>query len=226
MTARKPLALLVCGAIRREVAAVARRSGWEADVHTLPALHHLDPRRIVAAARQRLPVLQDRYDRVVMVYGDCGTAGRLDALLAEVGATRPAGAHCYEMLGGAVLEAALTECPGTFILTDWLVRAFDRVVVQALGLDRYPELQATYFAHYEAVLYLQQFPTPALTAQAERIARYLGLPLEIRPTALDEMTRRLAAVIDGAGGAPQASPPPGASACRECPAGGNRLSLQ
>ena len=37
---------------------------------------------------------------------------------------------------------------GTFFLTDYLVRFFDRLVMEGLGLDRHPELLADYFGNY------------------------------------------------------------------------------
>jgi len=111
----------------------------------------------------------------------------------EFGAARVKGPHCYEMLAGADLFARVSdERPGTFFLTDWLVRNFDRAVVRGLGLDRYPELKEMLFGNYEAVLYLRQVPNPRLAIKAEEIATYLGLPLEINDVGLGELESRLA----------------------------------
>ena len=69
--------------------------------------------------------------------------------------------------------------PGTYLLTDFLVRSFDRTVVAELGLDRYPELREDYFGHYSRVVWLAQQPDPALRALAEAAADRLGLPLTV-----------------------------------------------
>jgi hypothetical protein len=186
-------AFVICGALGKEVKEIVDRRGWDVDIYGVSALLHLYPSRIVEELREKLHALRPRYEHLVVVYGDCGTTGRLEPILDEVGASRVKGPHCYEMLAGAELfERVSDERPGTFFLTDWLVRNFDRAVVRGLGLDRYPELKSMLFGNYEAVLYLRQVPNPRLAAKAEEIAAYLGLPLEINDVGLGELESRLA----------------------------------
>ncbi|HET9410918.1 MAG TPA: DUF1638 domain-containing protein [Candidatus Dormibacteraeota bacterium] len=190
-------ALVICGALGSEVKDIVDRRGWDVEIHGLSALLHLYPSRIVIELRRKLEELQPRFDRLVVVYGDCGTAGRLDPILDEFRAARVRGPHCYEMLAGAELfEKVADEKPGTFFLTDWLVRNFDRAVVRGLGLDRHPEIKQMLFGNYEAVLYLRQVPNPRLADKANVIAGYLGLPLEIRDVGLGELESRLAALVE------------------------------
>ena len=190
-------AVIICGALGSEVKDIVDRRRWEVDIYGLSALLHLYPSRIVTELREKLTALKPLYDRLVVVYGDCGTAGRLDPLLDEFDAARVPGPHCYEMLAGAELfEKVAEEKPGTFFLTDWLVRNFDRAVVRGLGLDRYPDLKEMLFGNYESVLYLRQVPNPRLAERATAIASYLGLPLEIRDVGLGELEERLAALVE------------------------------
>ncbi len=190
------IALVICGALGAEVKDIVDRRGWEVEIHGLSALLHLYPSRIVSELREKLEELRPRFGRMVVVYGDCGTAGRLDPILDEFHAVRVRGPHCYEMLAGAELfEKVADEKPGTFFLTDWLVRNFDRAVVRGLGLDRYPEIREMLFGNYEAVLFLRQVPNPRLADRAHEIAEYLGLPLEIRDVGLGELESRLAELI-------------------------------
>jgi hypothetical protein len=190
-------ALVICGALGAEVKDIVDRRGWNVEIHGLSALLHLYPSRIVSELREKLTALRPRFDRLVVVYGDCGTAGRLDPILDEFGAARVRGPHCYEMLAGSELfEKVADEQPGTFFLTDWLVRNFDRAVVRGLGLDRYPDLKDMLFHNYEAALYLRQVPNPRLATRAAEIAAYLGLPLEIRDVGLGELESRLAELVE------------------------------
>jgi len=189
-------ALVICGALGREVKDIVDRRGWDVDIYGVSALLHLYPSRIVDELRERLHELRPRYENLVVVYGDCGTTGKLEPLLEEVGAHRLRGPHCYEMFAGEErFQKIAEERPGTFFLTDWLVRNFDRAVIRGLGLDRHPELKPMLFGNYEAVLYLRQVPNAHLAEKSHAIAEYLGLPLTIEDVGLGELEDRLAALI-------------------------------
>jgi len=194
----KKMALLICGALGKEVKAIVDGHGWEVDVYGVPAMHHFYPKKIVEAVDRRLAELAPRYGQVVVVYGDCGTAGALEPILARYGSVQLRGPHCYEMFAGADFDRLVDERPATFFLTDWLVRNFERAVVRGLGIDRYPELKAVYFRNYTDLLYLAQFPDERLLGRAREIAEYLGLSLEVRPTGLGALETRLAELVEAA----------------------------
>ena len=190
-------AFVICGALGAEVKDIVDRRGWDVDIYGLSAMLHLYPKRIVDELRDKLRSLRPQYDRLVVVYGECGTNGRLQPVLDEVGASQVRGPHCYEMLAGTDLFHQVSEeRPGTFFLTDWLVRNFDRAVIRGLGLDRDPELMPMLFGGYEALLYLRQVPNPRLAARAQEIAAYLGLPMEIVDVGLGELEERLAELVE------------------------------
>jgi hypothetical protein len=187
--------VIACGALARELLAVKAANGWShLDVTCLPAILHNRPQEIPAAVRRKIRRARGRYDEILCLYGDCGTGGLLDQVLAEEGVERIDGPHCYSFYAGtADFDALMEEEVGTFFLTDYLVRHFDRLVWRGLGLDRHPELLPDYFRHYRRVVYLVQMPSDALRAKAEDAARRLGLALELRTTGLGGIDRFLAA---------------------------------
>jgi hypothetical protein len=100
------------------------------------------------------------------------------------------------LAGEDLFHQVSDDRPGTFFLTDWLVRNFDRAVIRGLGLDRDPDLKPMLFGNYEAVLYLRQVPLARLAAKAQEIATYLELPLEIVEAGLGELETRLAELVE------------------------------
>ncbi|MBV1703760.1 MAG: DUF1638 domain-containing protein [Hyphomicrobiales bacterium] len=176
---------IACGATARELLAVLDANGLgHVDVTCLPAHWHNRPEKIAPGVRAKIRAGRRRgYGDIVCLYGDCGSGGALDAVLAQEGVERIEGAHCYAFYAGVdAFEAMHEEEPGTFYLTDYLVRHFERLVVKGLGLDRHPELRDDYFRHYARVVYLAQAPDDGLRAKAAACAARLGLPLECRAT--------------------------------------------
>jgi hypothetical protein len=189
--------IIACGALAREVAALRRANRWDAlQVRCLPAELHNRPERIPGAVRDTIRAAQGRYRSIFVAYGDCGTGGELDRVLREEGAQRIPGAHCYEFFATATVFAGLADAEiGTFYLTDFLVRHFDRLVVQGLGLDRHPELFPAYFGHYRKVLYLSQAPSSQSLAGARAIAESMGLQFEHRHTGYGSLATSLDAAV-------------------------------
>jgi hypothetical protein len=189
--------IIACGALAREVMALCRANGWEQlRVRCLPPELHNRPQLIPAAVRDLIRSERRRYRSIFVAYGDCGTGGLLDQVLREEGVERIAGAHCYEFFATAAVFAGLTDAEvGTFYLTDFLLRHFDRLVWCGLGLDRHPQLLPSYFGHYRKLVYLAQAPGTGSQAQAQAIAARLGLAFEYRHTGYGTLERSLRGAV-------------------------------
>jgi hypothetical protein len=193
------LLLIGCGALARELADACRLQGLvDVELDLLPPRLHDRPDAIAETVRARIRAARaaGTRRRIVVGYADCGTGGRLDAVCADEQVVRLPGAHCYELFAGtSAIAALLNDQPGTFFLTDFLVRGFDALVVRGLGLDRRPELRDAYFGNYTRVVYLAQHPDAALVSGAHRAAEILGLPLEFRHTGLTGLATSIGAVL-------------------------------
>lgn len=179
--------VITCGALARELVLLVEQNGWQhLKIQCLPAELHNTPQKIPAAVVAAVERYRNDYRHIFVAYADCGTGGQLDKALAPYGIERLPGAHCYEFFTGAGTFAAFCDAePGTFYLTDFLVRHFERLVIKGLGLDRHPELKDEYFRNYTRVIYLAQSRSAGLSQLARQHANYLGLPYVEHFTGLD-----------------------------------------
>ena len=191
------IGIIACGAIVREMLAIAKRQNWDFELTAVPAQLHNRPEQIAPAVEKRLDEWAQRFDLILLGYADCGTGGALDALIARYDhVVRIDGPHCYEFFGGDSFTQHNDAHLGTFYLTDFLARHFDGLVWKGLGLDRYPELRDLYFGNYTHVLYLQQLPDQDERVRAQAAAEKLGLTYKHIFTDLDVLEARLVALVE------------------------------
>ena len=179
ITHLKPTLLISCGALAKEVVHLIHNNNWQAFVlECLPADLHNKPKLIPNLMREKIKSAKqsNKYDHILALYGDCGTGGLLDAVLNEEGVERIPGAHCYEFFATTPKFEDLSKQEiGSFYLTDYLTRFFDRLIIKGLGIDRHPELKDIYFANYKRIVYLAQTDDPTLDKMAKDAAVQLGL---------------------------------------------------
>ena len=178
------LLVIGCGALAEELSALKRANQWTAlDIKCLDAALHNRPERIADRLESVLAQHHGEYTNILIAYADCGTGGAVDRVARQFNAQRLPGAHCYEFYATSSVFEALAEAePGTFYLTDFLVRHFDRLVIEEMKLDEHPELEEMLFGRYRKVVYLAQVDSSELLHQAERAATRLKLPLEVVST--------------------------------------------
>jgi Protein of unknown function (DUF1638) len=191
--------VVACGALASHVQAIAARRGWPVAVHGLAPLLHNRPDRIAAAVEDMVRPLMARGERVAVAYADCGTYGALDEVCDRLGVARLRGPHCYAVFAGRAYQDLMDEEPGTYVLTDFLVRSYAQTIVAQLGLDRHPELREDYFRHYRRAVWLVQDrdPSPELHTAARSAAAALGLPLTVVRTGDEGLETELEALLSG-----------------------------
>ncbi len=172
--------VIACGALAREINELKRAYGWShLRLKCIDARLHNRPELIAAVLRQKIQAHKNQYDRIFVGYADCGTGGAIDTVLEEEGIERLPGVHCYQFFAGDARFAALAEEePGTFYLTDFLARNFQRLVVGPLKLDEHPQLRDTYFGNYRRLVFLSQTDDKILLRLAKQAADRLELRFE------------------------------------------------
>ena len=167
------LTLIACGALARELVAITSQfPDGAVDLTCLPASWHNHPERIVPGLRRKVNALRRRDGASRLSMATAEPAAALTPISNAEKIPRIPGPHCYEMfLGDTAFEEEMERELGTFFLTDYMVRHFERIVMQGMGLRRHPELRDMYFAHYRRVLYIAQTRDPALEGEGRACRR-------------------------------------------------------
>lgn len=189
----KTVLLISCGALAQELVQIVRRNEWRhVKIQCLSPELHNQPDKLPSAVRAQLEENNGLFEHVFVAYGDCGTGGKLDAVLQEFGVERLPGVHCYEFFTGSATFRGIAEAEaGSYYLTDFLARHFERIVIQGLGLDKRPELRDLYFGNYRRLVFLSQTDDSQLLARAKAHAAYLGLQFEYHYTGLNRVADQL-----------------------------------
>ncbi|QDC09507.1 DUF1638 domain-containing protein [Oceanicola sp. D3] len=187
------LLLIACGALAREILTLIEANHWHHMALTcLPAILHNRPEGIPDAVEAAVRIHRENFERIFVVYADCGTGGLLEARCAKLGVEMVPGPHCYSFFEGNAAFAAHDDEITAFYLTDFLVRQFDAFVTKPLKFDKHPELKDMYFGHYEKLVYQAQTDDPELTELAKKHADTLGLIFERRFTGYEDLEVALA----------------------------------
>lgn len=196
---RQRTLVIACGALAREINQLKKTNGWEhLELTCIDAALHFHPEKIPAALRERIRENRGQYDDIYIAYAECGTRGEIDNIIEEEGIERLPGAHCYQFFAGEKpFEKMSDEEPGTFYLTDFLVRHFDRLVMRSLGLDKHPELRDMYFGNYKRLIYLAQTKDEKLVQGAKEAAEKLGLKYEQVDTGYGDLEHSLRRKFEG-----------------------------
>jgi Protein of unknown function (DUF1638) len=190
------IGIVACGALATHIDAIVKEQSLDVTIYPLPPLLHNHPEKIAGEVDLLLTKISGSHSKCAVAYADCGTYGALDVVLQEHKVSRLGGNHCYDIFAGKeVIEKLMAENAGTYFLTDYLVKSFNRSVIVELGLDRRPELRDDYFKNYSKVIWLAQSPTPDLEIAANAAADLLGLPLEIRKVGEIGLTREILALV-------------------------------
>jgi hypothetical protein len=192
------IVIIGCSALLKEINALKKANDWQhVSVDAITAELHNRPEKITPAVRSSIEAAQQRGAEVFVAYGDCGTGGELDRLLEEKSVTRIAGAHCYQFFAGQqTFEAIQEQELGTFYLTDFLARHFDRLVIRGLGLDKKPALIPMFFGNYKKLMYLAQTEDIELQKAAQQAATSLGLEYDYHYTGMGDMAPAIVQFVE------------------------------
>ena len=135
-----------------------------------------------------------QFDEILIGYADCGTGGLLQQVCIDEGVDMLAGAHCYQFFATHEGFDRLQDHElGSFYLTDFLARNWERLIWDGLGIAKHPELRDMYFGNYTRLVYLEQTDDPKARAAAQACSDRLGLELHVEHTGYGELEETVVA---------------------------------
>jgi len=175
-----PILIIACGALAQEIVQLQTLNGWNhLHLKCLDAELHNRPHLIAGKLREKIAQHRNEYNNIFVAYADCGSGGEIDRVLEDENIERLPGAHCYSFFAGEQRFKEISEQElGSFYLTDFLAKHFQRLVIKGLKLDQHPELRDQYFGNYTRVVYLSQEDNPSVRSLAKNAALFLGLDFE------------------------------------------------
>ena len=175
-----PILIIACGALAQEIVQLQTLNGWNhLHLKCLDADLHNRPHLIAGKLREKIAQHRNEYNNIFVAYADCGSGGEIDRVLEDENIERLPGAHCYSFFAGEQRFKEISEQElGSFYLTDFLAKHFQRLVIKGLKLDQHPELRDQYFGNYTRVVYLSQEDNPSVRSLAKNAALFLGLDFE------------------------------------------------
>lgn len=175
-----PILIIACGALAQEIVQLQTLNGWNhLHLKCLDAELHNRPHLIAGKLREKIAQHRNEYNNIFVAYADCGSGGEIDRVLEDENIERLPGAHCYSFFAGEQRFKEISEQElGSFYLTDFLAKHFERLVIKGLKLDQHPELRDQYFGNYTRVVYLSQEDNPSVRSLAKNAALFLGLDFE------------------------------------------------
>ncbi len=195
----KPVGVIACGAIALEILDIIELNQWQhIELKCLDAELHNRPKKIAPKLREKIDALGDNYSHIIIGYGDCGSGGDIDRLIADYkekgySISRIDGAHCYQFFtGGQKFKTLEEDQLGNFYLTDFLVKHFERIIIKGFKLDKHPELKSIMFGNYKQIVFLSQTQvTDEILQQAEQVSQFLELPLKHIETGYGDLVQAL-----------------------------------
>ena len=189
----KDILIIGCGAIAHEINEIIKLNDWNnVRLKCLNADLHNTPKKLPKKIKEIIDSSFQEYSKIFLAYADCGTGGLIDSMLKDYDIERLEGAHCYEFYAGSKLFKDLSNREiGTFYLTDFLVKNFERLIIDGLGLSKHPSLKDEYFKNYKKIVYLAQKHNDDLELKAKDCADYLNLEFSIHYTGLDNFENQL-----------------------------------
>ena len=186
--------LIACGVFRPALKFLRLEEKYpQLRITFLPSKLHLYPRTLKKNLLREIVTARKQNERPLLLYGYCFPG--IEEICTQNCADKVPGLHCYEMLlGSDRYDQIMAKTAGTYFLERELIVNFKDYCLDPLELyDN--EIRKSFFKHYKKVIYVRQLSDPDLEAEANELAGFLNLSLEIIDADYTHLEKRLIHLI-------------------------------
>lgn len=155
----------------------------------LPSNLHLYPQELKKKLLKEIVSARKRDEQPLSLYGNCFPG--IDKICTRNCGHKIPGLHCYEiLLGNQKYAKIIKKTAGSYFLERELIINFKEYCLDPLELyDN--EIRKSFFRHYKKLIYVRQPPDPDLNVEADELAEFLNLSLEIIDADYSHLEKRL-----------------------------------
>ncbi|HTY99706.1 MAG TPA: DUF1638 domain-containing protein [Rhodocyclaceae bacterium] len=198
--AGRPLVLVGCGILHKEVDFLIRKNGWKVETRFLDSALHNYFDRLSSQLDAALAADEREGRESVVFYGSCHP--RMDSILQEHHTLRTRGQNCIVMLLGYDGFMEHLSRGAYFLLEDWAL-TWEPMITECFG-SNLQVVREIFHGSHKLMIALRTPCSGDFTAAAEAAARFVDLPLEW----MDVDLSHLEAVLADAIARKEEEPPP------------------
>ena len=187
----KPLVLVGCGILHKEVTQLIRKNGWNVDTHFLDSALHNYMNKLSEQLNGALEEEARRGRESIVFYGCCHPG--IDGILDRHHTLRTAGQNCIVMLLGYERFMEELENGAYFLLEDWAL-TWEPMITQAFG-TKLTVIREIFHSSHKLMIGLRTPCSGDFQKAAEAAAAFVDLPLRWMDVDLSHLEAVLALAI-------------------------------
>jgi len=198
VAAGKPLLMVGCGILHKEVDHLIKVHGWNVETQFLDSALHNYLGKLSDQLNATLAADTQQGRDTVVFYGCCHP--QIDSIMEHHGTLRTAGQNCIVMLLGYERFMQELEKGAYFLLEDWAL-TWEPMITKAFG-SNVAVIREIFHSSHKYIVAIRTPCSGDFTAAAEAAAAFIDLPLVWMDADLSHLETVLAEAIARKRGAP------------------------
>jgi len=191
VAAGKPMLMVGCGIMHKEVDYLIKKNGWNVETQFLHSSLHNYFDKLYKELDSALDFDDQKGRQTIVFYGACHP--KIDDILDKHHTLRTQGQNCIVMLLGYEKFMAELEQGAYFLVEDWAL-TWEPMVTEAFG-NNLAVVREIFHSSHKKIIALRTPCSTDFTEAAEAAARFIDLPLEWMDVDLDHLEKVLADAI-------------------------------